>query len=427
MKRLIRNGRLIDPGSRTDRIGDVLIVDGRIAEVGGRIEASDAEVIDASGLIVAPGFIDMHVHLRDPGQTHKETIKTGARAAARGGFTAICAMPNTSPVNDNPEVTAYIKTTAADADVRVFPIASLTRGLSGVEPVDFAALREAGAIAFSDDGRCIQDPAIMRRVMETAKELNFLVIDHCEDKALSGQGIVNEGPVSRRLNLPGIPRAAEEVIVARDIGLAEAAGSRIHLAHLSTKESARLVGVAKRRGLPVTAEVTPHHLLLTDDQVELGGPNFKMNPPLRGKSDVAALIEAVRKGDVDIFATDHAPHSAAEKSVGFADAPFGIVGLETAVSLLLDRLVRTKIISLLQFISMWSARPAEILRLPNMGRLAAGADADLTLLELVRSITVDAARFSSLSRNTPFNGWALHGGPVMTIVGGRTVFSDVPC
>ena len=427
MKTLIRNGRLIDPRSQTDGIGDVLIVDGRIAEVGGLIESADAEVIDASGLVVAPGFIDMHVHLRDPGQTHKETIKTGTRAAARGGFTSVCAMPNTSPVNDNPEVTAYIKNTAADGDVRVFPIAALTKGLAGAEPVDFAALLATGAIAFSDDGRCIQDPAIMRRVMETARKLDFLVIDHCEDRALFGKGVVNEGPVSRRLNLPGIPAAAEEVIVARDISLAEATGGRVHIAHLSTKESARLVGEAKRRGLPVTAEVTPHHLLLSDDDVELGGPNFKMNPPLRGKRDVAALIEAVRNGAVDVFATDHAPHAAAEKSVGFTDAPFGIVGLETAVSLLLDRLVRPGLISLTRFVAMWSARPAEILRLPDKGRLAAGADADLTLLDLARPVTVDAARFASLSRNTPFNGWALHGAPVMTIVGGRTVFSDVPC
>ncbi|MCX6565079.1 MAG: dihydroorotase [Candidatus Aminicenantes bacterium] len=427
MKRLIRNGRLIDPRSRTDAVGDVLLDGGRIAAVGGRIRAAGAEVIDASGLVVAPGFIDMHVHLREPGQTHKETIRTGARAAARGGFTSICAMPNTAPVNDAPEVTAYILKAAAEADVHVFPIAALSRGLQGEEPVDFDALLKAGAVAFSDDGRCIQDASLMRRVMKAARALNTLVIDHCEDRAIFKNGVVNEGSVSQRLNLPGIPASAENTIVARDIALSEALGSRVHIAHLSTRGAARLVGEAKRRGLSVTAEVTPHHLLLSENEVEAGGPNFKMNPPLRRSDDVSALIEAVRRGDADVFATDHAPHTAAEKAAGLRDAPFGIVGLETAVSLLLDRLVRPGLISLLQFVTMWSFRPAEILRLPGKGRLSSGADADLTLLDLERAVTVDATRFASLGRNTPFDGWILRGAPVMTIVGGRTVFSDVTC
>jgi len=427
VKILIRNGRLIDPRSRTDAIGDILLDGGKIAAVGGRIKAATAEVIDASGLVVAPGFIDMHVHLREPGQAHKETIRTGARAAARGGFTSVCAMPNTAPANDSPEVTAWILKTAAEADVHVFPIAALTRGQQGEEPVDFAALLDAGAVAFSDDGRCIQDAALMRRVMKAARALDALVIDHCEDRTLFQNGVVNEGPVSQRLNLPGIPAAAEDTIVARDIALSEQLGSRVHIAHLSTRGAARLVGEAKRRGLPVTAEVTPHHLLLSENDVEAGGTNFKMNPPLRRSEDVFALIEAVRRGNADVFATDHAPHTAAEKAAGLRDAPFGIVGLETAVSLLLDRLVRRGVISLLQFVSMWSLRPAEILKRPEKGRLSPGSDADLTLLDLERDIKVDAARFASLSRNTPFNGWALRGAPVMTIVGGRTVFSDVTC
>jgi len=427
LKTLIRNGRLIDPRSRMDAVGDLLVVDGRIAEAGGRIEAAADETLDAAGLVVAPGFIDMHVHLRDPGQTRKETIASGARAAARGGFASVCAMPNTSPANDAPEVTAYILRTAAANGVHVFPIAALTRNLAGAEPVDFAALRAAGAIAFSDDGRCVQDPEVMRRIMDAAARLDVLVIDHCEDAALFGKGVINDGPVSRRLDLPGIPAAAESTVVARDIGLAEATGGRVHIAHLSTRESARLVGEAKRRGLPVTAEATPHHLLLSDEEAALGGPNFKMNPPLRSKDDVFAVIEAVRRGDVDVFATDHAPHTEAEKSAGFVQAPFGVVGLETAVSLLLDRLVRPGLISLFQFVDMWSARPAEILRLSGKGRLAPGADADLTLLDLDRPVTVDAAGFASLGRNTPFNGWALRGAPVMTIVGGRPVFSDISC
>ena len=411
----------------TDAVGDVLLDGGKIAAVGGRIEATGAKVTDAAGLVVAPGFIDMHVHLREPGQAHKETILSGARAAARGGFTSVCAMPNTAPVNDSLEVTAWILKAAAGADVHVFPLAALTRGQQGEEPVDFAALLDAGAVAFSDDGQCIQDADLMRRVMKAARALDALVIDHCEDRALFKNGIVNEGPVSRRLNLPGIPAAAEDTIVARDIALSERLGARVHIAHLSTRGGARLVGEAKKRGLPVTAEVTPHHLLLSENDVEAGGPNFKMNPPLRRPEDVSALIEAVRRGGVDVFATDHAPHTAAEKSLGFKDAPFGIVGLETAVSLLLDRLVRTGIVSLSRFVAMWSLQPAEILKWPKKGRLSPGADADLTLLDLERSVTVDASRFASLSRNTPFDGWALRGAPVMTIVGGKIASMDVLC
>ncbi len=422
MRILIRNGRLIDPGSGIDAPGDILLSGDRIEAVGGRIGAADSRIIEASGLIVAPGFIDMHVHLREPGQTRKETIATGARAAARGGFTSICAMPNTDPVNDSAEVTGFVLKAAAGADVRVFPIAALTRGLRGEEPVDFPALLKAGAVAFSDDGRCIQDREVMARVMASARDLDALVIDHCEDRSLFGRGVINDGPVARRLSLPGIPAAAEDAIVARDIALAEAGLGRVHIAHLSTKGAVRMVAEARKRGVPVTAEVTPHHLLLSENDLEAGGTNFKMNPPLRSTEDVSALIEAVRSGDADIFATDHAPHTEAEKALGFTDAPFGIVGLETAVSLLLDRLVRTGLISLSRFVTMWSHRPAEILNWPDKGRLATGAAADLTLLDLDRPVTVDPKRFASLGRNTPFAGWTLRGAPVMTIVGGRIVY-----
>jgi dihydroorotase len=418
---------VIDPRTRTDAALDILLDGDRIAAVGSRLEATAAEVLDAAGLVVAPGFIDMHVHLREPGQTHKETIVSGGRAAARGGFTSVCAMPNTFPANDNPEITARILAAARFADVRVFPIAALTRGLQGTEPTDMAALQAAGAVAFSDDGRCIQDAAVMRRAMETARSLDALVIDHCEDRPLFGQGIINEGPVSRRLCVSGIPAAAEEVIVARDIILAEALGTRVHIAHLSTKGSARLLGLAKSRGIPVTAEVTPHHLLLSEEEMERRDPDFKMNPPLRGRDDIEALIAAVRDGTIDVFATDHAPHAPAEKSVGLENAPFGIVGLETAVSLLLDRLVRPGILTLARFISMWSTRPAEILKWPAKGRIAPGADADLTLLDPDRTLVVETSRFASLSRNSPFQGWTLRGAPVMTIVAGRTVFSDLSC
>jgi len=427
MKRIIRDGRVVDPATRTDAVMDVLLNGGRIEAIGARIDAPGAAVFDASGLIVAPGFIDMHVHLREPGQTHKETIVTGARAAARGGFASICAMPNTIPVNDCPEITAFVRNAARDADVRVFPIAAMTRDSQGSEPTDQAALLAAGAVAFSDDGRCVQSAAVMRRVMEAAAAANALIIDHCEDRSLSGNGVINDGEVSRRLNLPGIPAAAEDVMVARNIILAEATGCRVHIAHLSTRGSVRLVGEAKRRNLPVTVEVMPHHLLLTETELLGGDPNFKMNPPLRGKEDVQALIAAVRNGDIDVFATDHAPHAAAEKALGLERAPFGIVGLETAVSLLLDRLVRPGLISLDRFIAMWSTRPAEILGWPSKGRLEAGADADLTLLDLDDTFVVDPSRFASLGRNTPFGGWVLRGAPVATIVGGRLVHTDVPC
>jgi len=427
LKTLIRNGRLIDPASGTDAVGDILLDGGRIEAVGERLEIADVKAIDASGLIVAPGFIDMHVHLREPGQTHKETIATGARAAARGGFTSVCAMPNTNPVNDAPEVTALIRKAAAGADVRVFPIAALTLGLRGETPADFAALQKAGAVAFSDDGRCIQDAALMRRVMETVRDLDALVIDHCEDRSLFGRGILNEGPVSLRLSLPGIPASAEDVIVARDIVLAEAGFGRVHIAHLSTKGAARMVAAARKRGVPVTAEVTPHHLLLSEEEAASQDPNFKMNPPLRGPDDIAALIQAVQNGEVDVFATDHAPHAAGEKALGFADAPFGIVGLETAVSLLLDRLVKPGLLSLSRFVEMWSSKPADILNWPSKGRLTRGADADLTLIDPGRRVVVDPDRFASLGRNSPFGDWTLTGAPVMTVVGGRIIFSEVSC
>jgi len=425
LKLLIRGGRVVDPASGLDGRRDILIEEGRIAAVAPRLESGEARLWDATGLVVAPGFIDLHVHLREPGQEHKETIASGTRAAAAGGFTSVCAMPNTLPVNDRPEITRLIRErAAAQAAVNVFPVAALTVGLAGAEPADLAAQAEAGAVAFSDDGRCIQSAAVMRRVMVLARDLGLVVSDHCEDASLAAGGIVHEGPRAARLGRPGIPSAAEEIMVARDALLAEATGAPVHICHVSTAGSVRILRQAKRRGVRVTAEATPHHLTLTDAAVDGGDPGFKMNPPLRPEEDVEALIEALADGTIDAVASDHAPHAAAEKAAGLAAAPFGIVGLETAVAVLLDRLVRPGRISLNRLVTLCSSRPAEIFGLRDKGRLAAGADADLTLLDLGAETVVDTRAFASKSRNSPFHGWRLRGKPVMTFVGGRIVYPE---
>jgi dihydroorotase len=423
MALLIRNGRVVDPASATDGVRDILIRGSKVEAVRPKIDAPGAETVEAAGLVVAPGFIDLHVHLREPGQTAKETILTGSRAAAKGGFTTVCAMPKTTPPHDHPEVIAFVTAEAGRAGlVRVLPVGALTKGLRGVELADFEALLKAGAVAFSDDGKCIQDEALMGRAMESARKVGSLVIDHCEDSALAAGGVIHDGAVSRRLGLRGIPSAAEDVMVARDIRLAEAVEARVHIAHLSTRGAAEGGRAAKRRGVPVTAEVTPHHLLLTESSLEGRNPNFKMNPPLRGADDAAALLEAVRDGTIDVFATDHAPHPAAEKSAGIEGAPFGVVGLETAVSLLLDRLVGRNVLSLDRFVAMWTSRPAEVLGRGELGRVAPGAEADLTLLDLDRQVVVDSAAFASKGRNTPFEGWTLRGAPVLTVRGGRVIY-----
>jgi dihydroorotase len=423
MELVIRNGRVIDPESGTDDTLDILVADGRIADVRPRIEAAGRPAIDATRLVVVPGLIDMHTHLREPGYEMKETIATGARAAARGGFTSICAMPNTKPVNDDPRVTAGILETAArTAAVRVFPIAAITRGSRGTELVDFAALSGAGAVAFSDDGAPVADGRLMRRALEACLSLGALVIDHCEDKLLSGDGVMNEGDRSRRLGLPGIPASAEEVVVARDLILAGELGTRIHIAHLSTRGGARALRAAKDQGVRASAEVTPHHLLLTDAAVGGADADFKMNPPLRAREDVEALVEGLASGLIDVIATDHAPHTAEEKAAGMEKAPFGVVGLETAVPLVLDRFVHKKVITLRRFVELLAVNPARLLGMRTKGRVAPGFDADLTFLNLARESVVDKAVFESKGRNTPFEGWKLRGQAVMTMVGGRIVY-----
>ena len=423
MRLLIRGGRVVDPASGLDAVGDILVEDGRVAAIGGTASVRPDRTVEAAGLVVVPGLIDLHVHLREPGFEAKETVATGLRAAVRGGFTAVCAMPNTDPVNDAPEVTERILAAARRAGLaRVLPIAAVTRGSKGADLVDMPALVASGAVAFSDDGRPVTDSRLMRRALVAAAAAGAFVVDHCEDRALFEGGAVNEGPAAGRLGLPGIPAAAEDIMVARNIVLAEAAGAPVHIAHLSTAGGVRMVREAKARGVRVTAEATPHHLLLADEDIPGPDPDYKMNPPLRSRADVAALVEGLRTGTIDVLATDHAPHTPAEKARPFAEAPFGIVGLETAVPLLLDRLVRPGIVSLPRLVELLSTSPARLLGLAAKGRIAPGADADLTLLDLDLETVVDRAQFESKGRNTPFHGWRLRGGPVMTIVGGRVVY-----
>ena len=422
MSLLIRQGRVVDPASGIDGVQDVLVVDGRIGTVGPGLRAPQGtQVIDAAGKVVCPGFIDIHVHLREPGFEYKETVASGTRAAAAGGFTAVACMANTVPVNDNRAVTDYILAKArVEGVVRVYAIGAVTRGLRGEHLSEMAEQAEAGCVAFSDDGRCVMNAALYRRAMEYALPFGTPLISHAEDCHLAHGGVMHEGFVSTDLGLTGQPAAAEDVMVARDIVLAELTGAHVHIAHLSTAGAARLVRDGKARGVRVTAEVTPHHLLLTDEAVRDYDPNTKMQPPLRSKRDVEAVLEGLLDGTIDCVATDHAPHALSEKEGEFAEAASGVVGLETAVPLLLDRLVRPGRLDLSTFVARMSSGPARVLGLPG-GSLAPGAAADITILDLERPFTVDPAAFHSRSRNTPFRGVTGTGAPIMTIVGGTVV------
>ncbi len=421
---LIVGGRVVDPAQGLDVQADVLIEGGRVARIGEKLRAKDAERLDARGLVVCPGFIDMHVHLREPGREDKETIETGTRAAVAGGFSAVCAMPNTEPVNDQAGITrAILDRAAAVGACRVYPIGAITKGSLGEELAEYGDLREAGCVALSDDGRPVASARMMRRALEYALAFDLTVIDHCEEPSLCQGASMNEGPVATWLGLRGAPAAGEAVMAERDVLLAELTGGRVHIAHLSAAASADAVRRGKARGVRVSAEVTPHHLFLTDAIVRERAydTSTKMNPPLRGEPDRRAVIEALLDGTIDCIATDHAPHTVDDKKVEYDQAAFGIVGLETAVPLCLDRLVRPGLLALPRLVSLFSTRPARLLDLPG-GTLAVGAPGDVTLLDLEKRYVVDPDRFATKGRNTPFAGLALTGRAVATVVGGRIAF-----
>ncbi len=424
MRLLIRGGHLIDPGQELDERLDVLIVDGRVERVGKDLKPGrHGEVLDADGLIVAPGLIDIHVHLREPGQEYKESIETGTRSAAAGGFTAVACMPNTTPPNDNRSVTEHIvKEAARHGYARVYPIGAISVGQKGEQLAEIGDMVGGGVVAISDDGFPVMSPELMRRALLYAQHFDIPVIQHAEDLGLGADGVMHEGEWSTRLGLPGLPGAAEDLMVARDLRLLEETGGRYHVAHLSTARSLEMVREAKSRGLAVTCEVTPHHLLLTDREVFESGfsTHTKMKPPLRSEADREALLGGLEDGTVDAIASDHAPHHVDEKDVEFSSAPFGIVGLETTLGLCLDRLVRPGRISPYRLVELLSTGPARALGVPG-GRLAPGDPADVTLFDTKRQQTVNPTRFQSKGRNTPFAGWKLRGRPVATLVDGRRV------
>jgi len=428
MRILLKSIHLVDPGAGRNGRFDVLMEDDRILRVGPGLPADGAHVVELpSALVVTPGLIDMHVHLREPGHEHKETIATGTASAVAGGFTAVACMPNTDPVNDHSAVTEFIVKRAAEAKLaRVYPIGAVSMGSNGQQLTEIGDLRHAGCVAISDDGRPVATALLMRRAMEYASMFGMPVIDHCEDPSLKGDGVAHEGPVAAMLGLRGIPGAAESVGVERDIAVAEMTAGHVHIAHMSARQSLRAVRAGKAAGIRVTCEVTPHHFVLTDQALaERGGydANTKMNPPLREEADRAAMIEGLRDGSIDVIATDHAPHHADEKSLEFDRAPFGIVGLETAVSLCLDRLVHGGVIGLPRLVELLSLNPARVLGIPG-GTLSEGAQADLTVLAPDATVTIDARSFKSKSKNTPFDGWTLKGGVAATIVGGRVVYAN---
>ncbi|MGH9654589.1 MAG: dihydroorotase [Bryobacteraceae bacterium] len=425
MKKLvIKNGRTIDPAQGLDSICDVAVEDGTIREIGENIASTGAETFDASGLIVEPGFIDMHVHLREPGFEHAETIETGSRAAAAGGFTSICCMPNTQPVNDSATVTSYIRQRAREsAVVNVYPIGAITKNSAGEQLAAIASMKQAGAVAISDDGKPVMNARVVRRAMEYARAFDLPLIEHCEDLHLSKSGDMHEGFASVRLGLRGIPRSSEDVMVARDLILAEVTGVRYHVAHISSRNAVGMVAFAKQRGLRVTAEATPHHFALSDADMPPYDGNYKMKPPLRELEDMEAVWDALAGGAVDAIATDHAPHPGDEKMQEFERCPFGIIGLETALGLALERLYHSGKAPLERLIELFTGNPARILSL-DRGTLRVGAPADVTIFSLERSWTYDVKRSFSKSSNTPFHGRRFRGGPVATVVAGKIVWRE---
>ncbi|MBK8303284.1 MAG: dihydroorotase [Chloracidobacterium sp.] len=425
MKLLIKNGHLIDPAASENTGMNVLIEDGKVAGwiKPSDVQPDDCEVFDAAGLLVAPGFIDMHVHLREPGQEHKETIASGCAAAVAGGWTSVCPMPNTHPVNDNAAITRYMIEQAERAGLaNVFPIGAITKSSDGSELAEMGEMKAAGAVAVSDDGRPVPNAGIMRRAMQYAKDFDLPVIDHCEDKSLSSGGVMHEGKISLLLGLKGMPALAEDIDAIRDIILAKETGSHIHIAHVSTKGAIEAVRRAKAEGINVTCEVTPHHFTLTDRIVEGYDTNTKMAPPLRSEEHLEAIIEGIKDGTIDAIATDHAPHHADEKALEYDRAPFGITGLETAIGLACNELVHKGVIDLVRLVELCSTNPAKIFNLTGRGTLAPGSIADVTIIDPELDWTYTNAESRSKSRNSPFDGWKFRGAAVTTIVGGKIVY-----
>ncbi len=428
MSLLLKSIVLVDPAASRHGTYDLLIEGARIVRIGRDLPAEGARVVELpSSFVVTPGLIDMHVHLREPGQEHKETIATGLRSAVAGGFTAVACMPNTTPVNDQASITEFILKRAADARLaHVFPIGAVSVGSRGEQLTEIGDLRAAGCVAISDDGRPVEPALLMRRALEYASMFDMPVINHCEEPSLKGDGVAHEGAAASMLGLRGIPGAAESIMVERDVSIAELTGGRVHVAHMSVRQSLRAVRAGKDRDVRVTAEVTPHHLVLTDAALAARGgydTHLKMNPPLRDESDRLAMLEGLADGSIDAIATDHAPHHADEKALEFDRAPFGIVGLETAVPLCLDRLVHPGVISLPRLVELLSVNPARILGVAG-GTLTEGGPADLTILAPDASVTIHAAALRSKSKNTPFDGWTLRGAVAATMIGGRFVYAD---
>ena len=425
---VLKGGRVVDPRSGRDGHFDSRIENGLVAAIGKDLPLDDARVVEVpSGFVITPGLIDMHVHLREPGQEHKETIATGTWSAVVGGFTGVACMPNTDPVNDSASVTQFILKRAAEAGfARVYPIGAVSLGSMGDQMTEMGDLRAAGCVAFTDDGKPVATALLMRRALEYAGMFDVPIIEHCEDPSLKGDGVAHEGAVAAMLGLRGIPGVAESIMAERDISLAELTGGRIHVAHMSARQTMRAVRDGKSRGVRVTCEVAPHHFTLTDEALKDGAgynTNLKMNPPLREEADRLAMIEGLRDGSVDIISTDHAPHHADEKALEFDRAPFGIVGLETCVPLCLDRLVHAGVISLSRFVELLSANPASLLKIPG-GTITVGAPADLTVLAPDAPVTVRTAALVSKSKNSPFDGWQLRGATAATVVSGRVLYTN---
>lgn len=425
MNLIIKNGRVLDPANAIDGVRDLYVKDGVIAAVckeGETYELAGADIIDAKGMYVMPGLIDLHVHFREPGFEYKETIETGSKSCAKGGFTGVCPMPNTKPVIDSAEMVRFeVEKAQAVSPIHIYPVGAVTMGQNGVEPTDVAAMKEAGIYAISEDGKSVMNSLVYREGMMRAKENDIVVMAHCEDKNLVGKGAINAGPVAKKIGVEGIPNAVEDIIVARDILLAKETGARLHLCHCSTADSVEMVRKAKADGVNVTAEVCPHHFSMTCDEITSDDANFKMNPPLRTKQDVQALIEGLADGTIDTISTDHAPHSAEEKERGIAAAPFGIVGSETAVCLTITNLVRPGHLTPMQMAERMSMTPAKVIKV-DRGTLGVGKAADITIIDPEAHYTIDADTFLSKGHNTPFNGKEVYGKVMYTIVDGNVVY-----